>query len=495
MSVRLLAEMTFMVDRLPAWPIIGSHDRPVNAPTHSADNGIVITATGAIRFILILAAVCVCGAGIAEQTPAKDITVVAEGFASCPSDASQSSCRQAALADALRRAVEKALGVYVDAETRTRNYRTAQDIVRTSSRGFVRDYRVLDEGPDNSAYHVKIEARVSPDSAEGSLKHICRRLREEVNPAFRISVADPAASAISGSLAALGLRVTTKSGDVEISGAVKPDPVGEVVPETKVYSAGASADLTATDSKANVLPSVPVAIPQPIAGITQDQANRRAVEAVTKLWIERNTPLIAAALLEPGAPIDAGARREADAPVALAPHEAEMAMPTDVLVVPSEGKRITFEPDALAPLARKLKDAVAANPDLAPQPVEVAVARFVGIGISDPAAVEDVLEDLSTGLVKTGVFKLVERARLNEVLRELRIQNSGLVDSSTAKKLGKLIGARAVLVGSISDRKDCYVINARLIDTETGLVSIAESVVIDKPREPLILRAGQGRVQ
>ena len=454
---------------------------------------IMHTVNALLRYVLVALIVVSARGFAADRAPARDITVTAEGFAACPADASKSSCRQAALADALRRAVENAVGVFVEADTRTKNYRTAQDVVRTTAEGFVRDYRILDEGIEDGAYRVKIEARVAPGPPEQSLKRICRRLREEVNPSFSISVDGAAGRAISNRLSALGLAVTTKKGTISVRGSVNAEPVGEVIPNTKVYSAGASADLSVIESRSGtVLPSVAVSIPQHIPAVTQEQSNRMAVEAACGLWVERNMPLIAAGLLEPGRPVEtpSGAEIASSAPVV---SEIMTASLPQVIVIPSDNRRIIFEPDALAPLAKKLKDAVAAKPDFISTPAEVAIARFAGIGISDPAAVEDVLEDLSTALVKTGVFQLVERSRLDDVLRELRIQNSGLVDSSTAKKLGRLVGAKAVLVGSISDRKDCYVINARLINTETGIVGIAESIVIDKAPEPVILRAGPGR--
>ncbi len=149
----------------------------------------------------------------------------------------------------------------------------------------------------------------------------------------------------------------------------------------------------------------------------------------------------------------------------------------------------------LSELAEKLRVAVVETSEFAARPIEVAVARFKPIGLRDASAVEDVVEDLSTALVKTGAFELVERSQLDKVLQELRIQHSGLIDSATAKKLGKLVGAKAVLVGSISDRSDRIVVNARLINTESGRVRIAESVVVDKgiKPEPVILRAGPRR--
>jgi len=447
-----------------------------------------------------------------EQSPAgKDIVVVAEGLAACTSRGPESACRHAALADALRRAVEEAVGVLVEGDTRSENYQLVRDTVRTTAEGFVREYRILDEGRENDTYHVKIEARVAPGKPQKSLRYICRRLSEEVNPAFRVSVDDPAGAdvaerAISGKLAALGLRTVTgrKASEssagvvIEIAGAVEVDALGEPVAGTKIFSAGASAALSVIDSASGVvLPSVNVSLAQPVVAVSQDQANRQAVEAVSALWIERNIPLIAAALLEPGEPVAVEGDSPGDrisVPSGVEPNVGVPDQPdSGAAWVSVEGQRVLIEPGALAQLAQKLRASITEKSEFSSLPADIAVARFRTIGVSDPGLVEDVLEDLSTALVKTGVIELVERSQLDKVLRELRIQHSGLIDSATAKKLGKLVGARAVLVGSISDRNDCLVINARLINTESGRVTIAESIVVDKEREPFILRAGPRR--
>ena len=433
----------------------------------------------------MIAAVVLTSASLAGEM--KDIVVTAEGLAACTSG---SDCRHAALADALRRAVEKAVGTFVEGDTHTKNYQLVQDTIHTTSDGFVRDYRVLDEGSADGVYRIQIEARVAPGSPEQSLGHLCRRLREEINPVFRISVDAPpeAGTEISNRLAALGLRVTADQGtsaDIIIKGRVEIDALGEPVPGTKVFSAEASTELTVTDSSSDIIPCINVSLAQPAVALSQEQARKEAVRAACKLWVERNIPLISSTLLEPGKPLQIETHGDT-------PTELPIAKETPQIV--SDGPREKIKPEAMTQLADKLKASVAEKSEFGSLPVDIAVARFKLIGVSDPTVADDILEDLSTALAKTGVFELVERSQLDKVLQELRIQNSGLIDSTTAMKLGKLIGAKAVLVGSVSDRKDCLVINARLINTESGRVRIAESVVVDKEteRQPFVLKAGPG---
>lgn len=79
-----------------------------------------------------------------------------------------------------------------------------------------------------------------------------------------------------------------------------------------------------------------------------------------------------------------------------------------------------------------------------------------------------VAETLSHELAKTGDFKLVERAELNRVFDELRLNLSGATDPQTALKAGKLASADTLLLGSVERTAGLYQVNARLVRAETG---------------------------
>lgn len=107
----------------------------------------------------------------------------------------------------------------------------------------------------------------------------------------------------------------------------------------------------------------------------------------------------------------------------------------------------------------------------------VSVAQAAGevIAVSDfagkPAEVgQEIAETLSTDLAKSDRIILVERAQLGQALRELRLQSTGLTEPSQAKRVGKLIGADSIIVGSFYVRGNQIVINARVVDVRTGRV-------------------------
>lgn len=87
---------------------------------------------------------------------------------------------------------------------------------------------------------------------------------------------------------------------------------------------------------------------------------------------------------------------------------------------------------------------------------------------------------LITRFARTDAVRVVERERLQEVLAELDLSKSGLVDPNAAVKAGRLLGARYVVTGSLfTVQLPTLAVSVRVIDTETGQVVAAEEVVGD----------------
>lgn len=101
---------------------------------------------------------------------------------------------------------------------------------------------------------------------------------------------------------------------------------------------------------------------------------------------------------------------------------------------------------------------------------------------------------LITALVKTNKFSVVERDKLETVMKEFRLSEGGITDPARSQKAGKLIGADYLLHGSISlfnasvgYKKIPYtdsfneitevrlVVDIRLVETETGKIVVAET--------------------
>ena len=92
---------------------------------------------------------------------------------------------------------------------------------------------------------------------------------------------------------------------------------------------------------------------------------------------------------------------------------------------------------------------------------------------------EGLAQMLITDLAELGEIRVVERARLNAVLEEQKLAASGKVDAATAARIGKLLGARELVVGSFFDLAGALRIEARVVEVEAG--KIVRSVGVNGP--------------
>lgn len=81
-------------------------------------------------------------------------------------------------------------------------------------------------------------------------------------------------------------------------------------------------------------------------------------------------------------------------------------------------------------------------------------------------------------------MRVIERARLNDLLTEQRLSLSGRVEENSAAEVGKLVGAQYVLHGSVADIAGNLRIDIRAVDVETSEV-IAVMKKMDKTSELL----------
>lgn len=85
---------------------------------------------------------------------------------------------------------------------------------------------------------------------------------------------------------------------------------------------------------------------------------------------------------------------------------------------------------------------------------------------------------------------VVDRNHLRKAAQEQRIGMSGLVDPATAARVGRLVGARYVVVGSVNSLGGEISIESRIVDVETGVVLESFSSVSDNGEEGLPSAAG-----
>jgi TolB-like protein len=88
------------------------------------------------------------------------------------------------------------------------------------------------------------------------------------------------------------------------------------------------------------------------------------------------------------------------------------------------------------------------------------------------------LESLKVGLAQMmvtdikagGDVDVIERARLQEIMDELELGHNGVVNEATAAKVGKLLGAQYLVMGSYFELMGTLRIDARVVEVETGRI-------------------------
>lgn len=129
-----------------------------------------------------------------------------------------------------------------------------------------------------------------------------------------------------------------------------------------------------------------------------------------------------------------------------------------------------LEADEAARAAIAAEQSLSAN---RPSDGTVAVAPFdaslldsstspLGFGLADL---------LITDLAVSSRLRVVDRIRIDAVIRELNLANSGRIDSATAPRLGRLVAARQIVSGRLTrDGDDGIRIDARLLDVDTTAI-------------------------
>jgi TolB-like protein len=133
-----------------------------------------------------------------------------------------------------------------------------------------------------------------------------------------------------------------------------------------------------------------------------------------------------------------------------------------------------------APVPRKAPDeqvvvrpasARGAEPAAAEGPT-VAVLYFDYAGENEEMAVlrKGLAQMLVSDLSGLAGIRVVERERLEAVLSELELQKSRKIDPTTAAKIGKLLGAKYLVLGSYFELLGTLRTDARVVEVETGRV-------------------------
>jgi len=132
-----------------------------------------------------------------------------------------------------------------------------------------------------------------------------------------------------------------------------------------------------------------------------------------------------------------------------------------------------------------------ANKMTAKQKTTIAIVEFTDLQGNVTDFGRYVAEELVTRLYETDKFKVIERQLLNKVIAEQKLSLTGVIDPSSAKRLGRVLGVDAIVSGTITNLAQSLKLNARLISTETGeIFAVASTEIFKDESVTLLMNAG-----
>ncbi|MFH0872709.1 MAG: FlgO family outer membrane protein, partial [bacterium] len=100
-------------------------------------------------------------------------------------------------------------------------------------------------------------------------------------------------------------------------------------------------------------------------------------------------------------------------------------------------------------------------------------------------------EEFSVAMAGAGEgFEVVDRTHLKSLLQEHKLAMTGLIDPSTARKLGEIAGVQALITGTITPFGDSVRLSVKVLDTGTAKVIVGTAGEIPKTKaiEELLAR-------
>ncbi|HUT52593.1 MAG TPA: CsgG/HfaB family protein [bacterium] len=107
------------------------------------------------------------------------------------------------------------------------------------------------------------------------------------------------------------------------------------------------------------------------------------------------------------------------------------------------------------------------------------VAERLGVSMlpfyQDPAFMDIgsvAYDNLVTALVQQRRFRYVDRSKVDQVVRELRLSGTGLTDPATAVRAGKQSSSEAIIIGVVIETATSIEVKAQVVDVETSRIMV-----------------------
>ncbi|MBN2546362.1 MAG: hypothetical protein JXB50_11235 [Spirochaetes bacterium] len=115
---------------------------------------------------------------------------------------------------------------------------------------------------------------------------------------------------------------------------------------------------------------------------------------------------------------------------------------------------------------------------------KIAILKFRSINL-DQTVAEVITETFTTLIADSKKYDIIERSQLDQIFSELKLISGDDFEVKTIIQIGKLAKAKMIIAGSVSKLGDKFIINARGIEIETGIVLFGKNIACDNENKLL----------
>ncbi len=126
----------------------------------------------------------------------------------------------------------------------------------------------------------------------------------------------------------------------------------------------------------------------------------------------------------------------------------------------------------------KIEQPVQVKPVKSEQKERIAVLDLKTVDL--PADKSRIISELiRTDLINTNKYTAIERSQVDMIFKEHGFTSTGVTDDSSAAKIGKLLTAQKILIGSVMKLGESIVVTARVVDVEKGVADRSAKVTAE----------------
>lgn len=111
-----------------------------------------------------------------------------------------------------------------------------------------------------------------------------------------------------------------------------------------------------------------------------------------------------------------------------------------------------------------------------------AVVAIINIQSNYPDLSDYIITKLTTNLVNSNRYIVIDRRNIEVIEHELNFNMSGSVSDETAQNIGKMIGAKNIIFGSFTPVGDIFRLTIQILEVETAIISgMFDCLLIEDP--------------